>query len=75
MLPPITLTSELQAQMEETARQDGKTLAQVMEEAAERYLNHRGLDRLLERGREYAVKKGIKPSDVSRAIADVRQGR
>ena len=50
----ISLPDEIQSQMEQTARAQGRTVSEVMQEAAERYLNHRGPDQLLERGREYA---------------------
>ncbi len=71
----ITLPDELQSQLEETARAEGRTLSEVMQEAAERYLNHRSLDRLLERGRKYAAAKPFTAADVPRLVRKTRSER
>jgi predicted CopG family antitoxin len=68
----ISLTDEIRSQMEETARAEGKTFSEVMQEAAERYLNHRGLDRLLERGRFYASRSPYTSADVPRLVREIR---
>ena len=50
----ISLPDDLQAKLEAAAHADGKPVADVYREAAERYIAHRDLDDLGRRGRAYA---------------------
>jgi len=73
MTVTISLPDEIQAQLEAAARADGKSVGEVYEEAAKRYLAHRDLDDLAARGRSYAQKLNRKPSDVLRLIDEMRR--
>lgn len=54
MTVTISLSDDIQAQLEAAARADGKSVGEVYEEAAKRYFAHRDLDDLGARGRAYA---------------------
>lgn len=71
----ISLPDGLQAKLEAIARADGKTVADVYTEAAERNIAHREIDDLDRRGRAYAQSLDRKPSDVLGLIDDSRRGR
>lgn len=71
----ISLPDDLQAKLEAAAQADGRTVADVYTEAAERYIAHRDLDDLGRRGRAYAQSLDRKRSDVLRLIDDARRGR
>ena len=54
------------------AQAEGKTIDDILAEAARRYLAHKELDDLVERGRSYSQRLDRKPSDVARLIQESR---
>ena len=54
------------------AQAEGKTADELLAEAARRYLAHKELDGLVERGRSYSRRLNRKPSDVLRLIEESR---
>ncbi|MEP6717006.1 MAG: hypothetical protein ABJC09_15660 [Terriglobia bacterium] len=71
----ISLPDDLQAKLQAAAEADGKSVADVYTEAAERYIAHRDLDELGKRGRSYARSLGRRRADVLPLIDDTRRGR
>ena len=57
------------------AQAEGKTADDLLAEAARRYLEHKELDELVERGRSHAARTGRRPSDAVMAVRDIRRGR
>jgi hypothetical protein len=57
------------------AETEGKTADELIAEAARFYLEHKGLDDLVSRGRSHAQRTGRKPSDAVAAVREIRRGR
>lgn len=68
------LPDDLLVALTAAAQAEGKTTAEILAEAVQRYLAHKELDGLVERGRSYAERLGRKPSDVARLIRESRTG-
>jgi predicted transcriptional regulator len=75
----IKVPDELRAAMEITAQAEGRTIEEVATEAMKRYVaaqeNVREINELATWGERHARERGFKPSDVQRAISDIRRGR
>jgi predicted transcriptional regulator len=73
------ISDELRDAVETMARAEGKTIEEIGAEAMRRYVesqqNVRDLNDLTSWGQRHAREKGYKPSDVERAISDIRRGR
>ena len=67
VVPPALLT-----QAEKAAQDEHITLDELVRDAMERRLNKRELDEVFAFGKRHARERGLKPSDVPGAIADVR---
>jgi hypothetical protein len=71
----IKLPSELWLRMSDMARAEGKSIDDLLEEAALRLLELRGLRSFVAENRELAVGRGLTERDVSRLIAESRGER
>jgi hypothetical protein len=60
-------------EIEETARQQNREAAAVLEEAWKRYTDEQSWTKLLSAGQENARRLGLKESDTERLIAEYRQ--
>ena len=61
------------AEAEKAAQAEHITLDELVSDAMERRLNSRAFGEVLAFGKRHAKERGLKPSDVARAIADVRR--
>ena len=68
----MNLPQALIVQMEKAAKAEHITLDELVRDAMEHRLNRRGLDEVFAFGKRHAKDRGLKRSDVERAIADVR---
>jgi len=75
MAAAITLPNDLQMQLEEIAHEEKKTVPEIVQEAAERYIAHRHLDQLSLRGVARAKKLGLSERDIPRLIRETRGER
>jgi predicted transcriptional regulator len=74
MMPTKTpLSDELQAQIEQIARDQSRAPVEVLEDAVRRYIAVRRHKRLPEKGEERARARGIGEADVPRLVREVRQ--
>ncbi len=75
----IKLPDDLRSAMEAAAQAEGKSIEEAATEAMKLYVeaqeNVRDLNDLASWGERHARDRGYKPSDVERAIADIRRGR
>lgn len=75
----VVIPEELLAKLQAAAQAEGKTVNQAVTEAVARYVeaqeNVRELHELASWGERHASERGFKPSDVERAILDIRRGR
>jgi len=75
----IRLAPELKARMVKLARAEGKTTSEVLRELVEKYVRERDIssyiDDLLSRTATKLKKRGVRPSDVRRAIREVRKSK
>ena len=71
----IKLPSELWSRIVETARAEGRTVDDLLEEAVRRLLQIRGLRSFVARNREIAKERGLSEDDVPRLIAESRNER
>jgi hypothetical protein len=69
------IPDDLMTALRMAARAGGRSADALLAEAARRYLDHKELDALVERGRSYARRLGRKPSDVARLIEETRARR
>ena len=69
----VKLPHTLVVQMEQAAEAERITLDELVRDAMDHRLNGRGLDEVFAFGKRHARERGLKPSDVEKAIADVRQ--
>jgi len=77
MLPPdknlhATVPPALLDRIEQAAESERLTLDEFVTELIERGLKRSGLDDVLAYGRRHARERGLKPSDVERAITETR---
>jgi hypothetical protein len=63
----------LLAEAEKAAQAEHITLDELVSDAMERRLNSRAFEEVLAFGKRHAKERGLKPSDVARAITDVRR--
>lgn len=68
----LHVSDETLAALQAQAELQGKSVDEVIEDAAQRYLAHKVLDRLNLYGRAKARELGIKESDVQRLIDEIR---
>jgi hypothetical protein len=71
----IKLSSEVWSRISKTARAEGKSVDEVLEEAALRLLQLRDLRSFVAENRELAEQRGLKEADVPRLIAETREER
>ncbi len=75
----MTVSDELLAQVQDAAAAEGRTVDELVSESLKRYLKYRETGRELAAlgkwGREHARRRGFKPSDVPRTIAELRRRR
>jgi hypothetical protein len=71
----IKLSSEVWSRMSQTARAEGRSVDELLEEAAVRLLQLRELRSFVAENRELAAQRGLTEADVPRLIAEVREGR
>lgn len=71
----IGLPGSLFDRVKETAANEEITPEEFVRNAVETRLNKRELDEVFAFGKSHAKARGLKPSDVARAIADVRAGQ
>jgi predicted transcriptional regulator len=69
--PP--LPEDLREKLDETAREQHREPAEVLEDALRRYLGVQALERLARNGEKYAQARGIKEEDVPQLVKDVRR--
>jgi predicted transcriptional regulator len=67
------LSDELQAQIEQLAREQNRELVDVLEDAVRRYIASKRFERLAEKGEERARALGIREEDVPRLVEEVRR--
>lgn len=74
MTPTKTpLSDELQAQIEQIARDQNREPVEVLEDAVRTYIAVRRHERLAEKGEKRARARGIGEADVPRLVKEVRQ--
>jgi hypothetical protein len=71
----IELSSEVWSRINQTARAEGKSVDEVLEEAALRLLQLRDLRSFVAENRERAEQRGLTETDVPRLIAETRKER
>ncbi|MGH9511740.1 MAG: hypothetical protein ACRD2U_06350 [Terriglobales bacterium] len=69
----VKLPSELWSRMAETARVEGKTVDELLEEAVLRLLQRRELRSFVAKNQKLAGERGLTETDVSRLIAESRR--
>jgi len=69
----LRLPDGLQAEIEEVARAQERTVNEVLAEAVDRYIREKQWQGLKSYGRQKARERGIKDSDVLRLIAESRR--
>ncbi|MGC2660816.1 MAG: ribbon-helix-helix protein, CopG family [Bryobacteraceae bacterium] len=69
----VLLPDELLHQVEETARNQNRKTAEVLEEAVRQYLDNRKWEGLVEAGERRAKEKGLTEVDILRLIEEVRR--
>ena len=73
------LPDDLRSAMEAAAQAEGRSIEDLATEAMKRYVevqkNVKDLNELASWGERHARERGFKPTDVERAIADLRRGR
>jgi len=68
----IPLSNELQRQIEDTAREQHRKPAEVLEDAVRQYLDRQGWVSFVQENERNARTKGITEDDVDRLISEVR---
>jgi hypothetical protein len=71
----IKLSSEVWSRMNQTAQAEGKSVDDLLEEAALRLLQLRGLRSFVAENRELAAQGGLTEAEVPRLIAETRAER
>ena len=71
----VKLPSELWSRMAEAARTDGKSVDELLEEAAMRLLQRREMRSFVAKNGELAEQRGLTEADVPRLIAEFRNER
>jgi len=67
------ISDDLLHQVEQTAREQNRQPAEVLEEAWKRYIDEQSWAKLVTAGQENARRLGLKESDTERLIAEFRQ--
>jgi hypothetical protein len=68
----IKLPSELWLRIADLARSEGRSVDDLLEEAAVRLLELRGLSSFVAENRELALERGLTEEDIPRLIAESR---
>ena len=68
----VDLPDGVLTEVEKIARAKGRSVADVMTEAAQQYIDRQELEETLSFGERHAKSRGLKPGDVAPAIARVR---
>jgi len=71
----VKLSSEVWSRMSQTARAEGKSVDDLLEEAALRLLQLRDLRSFVAENRELAGQRGLTEADVPRLISETREAR
>jgi hypothetical protein len=71
----IKLPSEIWARISQTARAEGKSVDDLLEEAALRLLQLRELRSFVAENRKLAEQRGLTEADVPRLISETREQR
>jgi hypothetical protein len=71
--PRPLISEDLLHQVEQTAREQNREPAEVLEDAWKRYMEERSWVKLVTAGQENARRLGLKESDTERLIAEYRQ--
>ena len=71
----IKLSSEVWSRMSQAAETEGKSVDDLLEEAALRLLQLRDLQSFVAENRELAGQRGLTEADVPRLVAETRQER
>jgi hypothetical protein len=69
----VHIPDDLLTAVSAAAQAEGKTADDLLAEAARRYLEHKELDELVERGRRHAARTGRRPSEAVMAVRDIRR--
>ncbi len=70
--PSLMLPAPLQADVEEMARAEQRTVLDVVSDAVQRYLDDRKWQRLVTAGEQRAASKGLCDADVPRLVEETR---
>ena len=71
----VKLSSEVWSRMSQTAQVEGKSVDDLLEEAALRLLQLRDLRSFVAENRELAGQRGLREADVPRLISETREER
>jgi predicted transcriptional regulator len=69
----LSLPDGLQAEIEQVARSEGRSVNDVLAEAVDRYVKDKQWQSLKSYGRRKARERGVKQSDVPKLIAEFRR--
>ena len=68
----ISLSSDMTEEVQEMAKEERRSVSEVIREAIRQYAANKDLEAIRKYGRKIVKKKGIKPDDIARIV---REGR